>query len=443
MEHKRNEELYARACKVIPGAFMSNFKKDEGQRPIFVSRADGARLFDYDGNEYIDFSLSMGPALLGRQNEAILKAINEAAGNYHSNEMCMLQIEAAEKIKELIPSAELVRFVNSGTEANMNNLRIARAYTKKNMYVKFNGQYNGGSDFILGGVADKGPMPFARDEVDYEDPYSIICSTTGRAQHALDDCYIIEWNDLDALKILLEKDGDNIAAVIMEPVMTNVDGCVPEPGYLEGVRELCTKHHVVLIFDEVLTGFRIGLHGAQGHYGVKPDLTTFAKAVGGGMPISVFCGKKDILDVLTRTETLGVGTYNGHPVCVAALLAALKEMEKNDGEVFKIIDRLGNMLRDGMMEIADRIGYRTFRVQGYPGAWNVVFTEKEKIINHRDSIENSDLLKTSAFLALLKERGIITAFRFCVSSVHTERDIEDALVKIEDALLELKEMYGD
>jgi len=443
MEHKRNEELYARACKAIPGAFMSNFKKDEGQRPIFISKVKGARIFDYDGNEYIDFSLSMGPAVLGRQNESIQKAISDAAKEYHSNEMGMLQIEAAEKIKELIPSAELVRFVNTGTEANMNNLRIARAYTKKNMYVKFNGHYNGGCDFILGGLPDKGPMPIARDDVDYDDAYSVICSTTGRAHHALDDCYIIEWNDLNSLKTLFEKDGKNIAAVIMEPVMTNVNGCMPEPGYLEGVRELCTKHNVVLIFDEVLTGFRIGLHGAQGYFDVKPDLTTFAKAIGGGLPISVFCGKKEILDVLTTTETLGVGTYNGHPVCVAALLAALKEMEKNDGEVFKTINKLGNMLRDGMMEIADRIGYRTFKVQGYPGAWNVVFTEKDKIINHKDAIENSDLLKTSAFLALLKDRGIITAFRFCVSAVHTEKDIKDALVGIEDALLELKEMYDD
>ena len=229
----------------------------------------------------------------------------------------------------------------------------------------------------------------------------------------------------------------------MEPVMTNVDGCVPEPGYLEGVRELCTKHNVVLIFDEVLTGFRIGLHGAQGYFGVKPDLTTFAKAIGGGMPISVFCGKKEILDVLTRTETLGVGTYNGHPVCVAALLATLKEMEKNDGEVFKTINRLGNMLRDGMMDIAKKIDYPSFKVQGYPGAWNIVFTEKEKIINHKDAVDNTDILKTSAFLALLKERGILTAFRFCVSSVHTEKDIKDTLVLVEDALIELKEMYGD
>ena len=195
---ERARPSLARLCQIS--------RRMKVRRPIFISRAEGARLYDYDGNEYIDYSLSMGPAVLGRQNKNIQRAIADAANLFHSNEMTMIQIEAAEKIKQLIPSAELVRFVNTGTEANTNNLRIARAYTNKNMYIKFSGQYNGGSDCILGGMPDKGTLPIARDEVDNEDGYSVICSTTGRASHALDDCYIIEWNDLDAMKKLFEKD---------------------------------------------------------------------------------------------------------------------------------------------------------------------------------------------------------------------------------------------
>ncbi|MCG8482384.1 MAG: aminotransferase class III-fold pyridoxal phosphate-dependent enzyme [Clostridia bacterium] len=443
MNHKKNEELYARACKSIPGAFMSNFKKEEGQQPIYVKSVKGARIYDFDDNEYIDFGLSYGPAILGRQNEHVQNAVIEEVKKYHTNEMTTIQFEAAEKIQKLIPSAELVRFTSSGTEANMNNLRVARAYTGKNMFVKFNGQYNGGADFIIGGVAKDAENPVAKNDVNYEDVYSIMCSTDGRAANALEDCYIIEWNDLDALENLFKKDADNIAAVIMEPVMTNVNGCMPEPGCLEGVRELCTKYKVVLIFDEVVTGFRMGLQGAQGYFGITPDLTTYAKAIGGGMPISVFCGKKEIMDVITKTDVLGVGTYNGHPVSVAALIATLEELEKNDGAVFKHIERLGNMLRDGMLEIADKVGCKTLRVQGYPGAWNILFSEKDKIINHKDGIENSDLMKVFALLGILKEKGIMTAFRFCTSAVHTEEDIKITLEKFEEALTEFMQMSSE
>ena len=442
MNHQKNKELYQRACQSIPGAFMSNFKKEKGQQPIFVKSTAGSRIYDFDDNEYIDFGLSLGPAILGRQNKQVQEAIIAEVKKYHTNEMSLIQVEAAERIQRLIPGAELVRFTTTGTEANMNNLRVARAYTGKNMFVKFNGHYHGGADFILGGISTDPENPVATDGVNPEDLYSIMCSTTGRAKHALADCYLLEWNDLEALKGLFEKKADHIAAVIMEPVMSNVNGCRPEPGYLEGVRALCTKYNVVLIFDEVLTGFRMGLQGAQGYFGVTPDLTSFAKAIGGGMPISVFCGKKEIMDVLTKTEALGVGTYNGHPVSIAALIATLKELEKDEQAVFKHIEHLGNMLRDGMLEIAAQVGYKSLRVQGYPGAWNLLFTEKDKIINHRDSIKNTDLLKASAFLGILKKKGVITTFRFCTCAVHTAEDIKIALARFEAALREFIDRYG-
>lgn len=440
MDHTKNTEIYERGCKCIPGAVMSNFKKEEGQQPVFIKEVKGARVYDYDGNEYIDFGLSFGPAILGRENEHVKNAVIEQVKKYYTNEMSLLQIEAAEKIQKLIPSVELVRFSCSGTEANMNNVRIARGYTGKNMLVKFNGQYNGGADFVLGGLATDKENPVAKDEINYEDLYSILCGTDGRAAHALEDCYMIEWNDLDALEKLFKKDADNIAAVIMEPVMTNINGCVPEPGYLEGVRELCTKYNVVLIFDEVLTGFRMGLQGAQGHFGITPDLTTFAKAVGSGIPVSVFCGKKEIMDVLSKTEVISGGTYNGHPLAMAGLIATLEELEKDDCAVFKHIERLGNMLRDGMLEIADKVGCKTLRVQGYPAAWNVLFSEKDKIINHKDGMENADLLKLSVFLGLLKEKGVITTLRFCTGAAHTEEDIKETLVRFEEALIEFMNM---
>jgi glutamate-1-semialdehyde 2,1-aminomutase len=248
---------------------------------------------------------------------------------------------------------------------------------------------------------------------------------------------MIEWNDLPALERLLDRFGENIAALIMEPTMVNNYGCVPEPGYLEGVRELCTKHGVVLIFDEVLTGFRIGLKGAQGFFGVTPDLTTLAKALASGFPVSSTSGKREIMDVLTRADAIQGGTYNGHPLAMAAVISAIEEYERDDGAVFKHIEKMGNMLKEGLDQIAVEHG-QPLLLQGFPGAWTFSFNEKKKIINQGEG-RGSDFAKMGLFAELLKKRGIITSMRFCTSAAHTEKDVGDTLDRANEVMKILKE----
>lgn len=435
----KSDQIGKTARKVIPGGVMSNFRKSEDYHPVYMTHGKGARLYDVDGNEYIDYSLSYGPAILGHDNEHLRQAIINQAKRLHTSETNDLELRAAQKVAEHLDSADMVRFACSGTDANANALRAARGYTGRNMIVRFNGHYHGGLDQIMGGIVidTENPIPIS-GELD-DDFYSQMADTAGRARHAFHDGYMIEWNDLQALEDHFEKFGKDIAAVIMEPTMVNLSGCMPEPGYLEGVRELCTENGTVLIFDEVLTGFRMGLRGAQGHFNVTPDMTTLAKALGGGFPVSAVCGKREIMQLIAKTEVVAGGTYNGHPLAMAAVIAIIEELEKNKGAAYSHIDKLGNMLKEGLDAIARKYG-QNLLLQGFPGAWTMTFSDKEKLVNHKDSIGNSSLVKAAQFGTLLKRRGVLTTLRFCTSVAHTQRDVEEALERAEDAMKELKEL---
>ncbi len=238
-QNTKSRVIEEQTRKIIPGGVMSNFKKEEDYHPTYMTHGQGARIFDVDGNEYIDFSLSFGPAILGHNNEHLMEALEKQVRCLYSAATTELGIIAAQKISHHVPSAQMVRFSGSGTDANNNALRVARGYTGKNMVVRFNGHYHGGLDDILGGIVtdSEKPTPIAGERD--EDFWSQIVNTTGRAEHSLKDCFMVEWNDLPVLEKLFEQHGDDIAAVIMEPVMVNLSGCRPEPGYLEGVRELC------------------------------------------------------------------------------------------------------------------------------------------------------------------------------------------------------------
>ncbi|MBW2369181.1 MAG: aspartate aminotransferase family protein [Deltaproteobacteria bacterium] len=428
----KSDEIGAAARQVIPGGVMSNFRKSEDYHAVYMSHGSGARLYDVDGNEYIDYSLSYGPAILGHSNEHLRHALEDQVKQLHTSEINALECQAAQKVSAHLASAELVRFACSGTEANYNALRAARAYTARNMIVRFNGHYHGGLDQLIGGIVTTPENPVPVHGQSEEDFYSQMTHTAGRARHAFNDCYMIEWNDLHAVESLFLKYGDDIAAVIMEPVMVNLSGCMPEHGYLEGVRDLCTRYGVVLIFDEVLTGFRIGLKGAQGYFGVTPDMTTLGKALGGGFPVSAFCGKQEIMDLITRTEVVAGGTYNGHPLAMAAVIATIEELEKDDGAAYKRIEEYGTMFKKSLEDMAQKYG-QTLLLQGFPGAWTFTFTSKKKIVNHKDSLDTS-LAKVAQYGSLLKERGVLTSLRFCTSAAHTEKDVGEALDRAEDAM---------
>ena len=391
--HTENEALFQRASRCLAGGVLSNFKKAKGVAPVYVKSAEGCRMTDYDGNVYYDFSLSAGPAILGHSNEGLRRALREQLDQAYTNRDCLAAIEAAEKFK---------------------------------------GQYNGGMDFVLGGRTDRGDLQ-ARDGVDPDDFYSAMCYTEGRAPHALDDCLLAEYNDLEGLAALFQQQGDQIACVIMEPVTLNMTGCMPEPGFLEGLRELCTRYGVLMVFDETLTGFRLALGGAQEYFGVTPDLCTFAKAIGGGFPVAAFAGRREVMQVIEDNRVLAVGTYNGHPLAAAAVLETIRQLEANDGEAFRLIRRYTQMAKDGMEALARKHGVDMI-VQGMPGALFPVFTKKEKIINHRDALANASFPKHSRFMALLKDRGILHNSRLCFSPAHTEEDIQYLLSAVDEAL---------
>lgn len=432
----QSDEMAIDGRRFIPAATMSNWRRSVDYHPVYMTHGEGARLYDIDGNEYIDYSLSYGPAVLGHSNEHVQEALKKQVSRLYTSNVNDLEVGAAQKVAEHIPSAELVRFACSGTEANRGALRVARAFTGREKYVRFNGHYHGGLDHMLGGIVvdPENPTPVPGELEN--DRYSQYANTKGRYSPAFNQCFMIEWNDLPGLESLFSRFADEIAAVIMEPVMVNNFGCRPDPGYLEGVRKLCTEHGVVLIFDEVLTGFRIGLNGAQGHFGVIPDLTTLAKALGAGFPVSSTCGRRELMDTLTRAEAIQGGTYNGHPLAMAAVIAAAEEYEREDGQAFRHIERLGSMLKEGMEEIAKQHG-QPLLLQGFPGVWVFSFTRDEKIINHRDGCAGADFAKMDRFAGLLKDLGVLTSWRFCTSAAHTKRDVGDTLDRVDEAMKQL------
>lgn len=428
-----NEAIFQRARRSIAGGLLSNFKKTKNSAPVFVQQAEDCHLFDFDGNMYYDFSLSAGPAILGHSNRDYREALKAQIDRMYTNGDSLIQIEAAEQIQRLVPAAELVRFAVSGADAVFNAVRVARAYTGKNLYVKFKGQYNGGLDYVLGGRAEEGGQ--ACDGFDPKDFYSEMCYTEGRARHALDDCLMIEWNDLAEMEALFAEKGGDIACVLMEPVPLNMNGSLPEPGYLEGARELCTKYGVVLIFDETLTGFRLALGGAQEYFGVIPDMCTFAKAVGGGFPVAVYGGKREIMDTIAEGRVLAVGTYNGHPVAAAAILETIRQLEADGGKMIRVIAQRTEMARAGMEQMAKALG-SDLLVQGMPGAIFPMFSNRDRITNHRDSIENASYQKHARFMNLLRERRILHNSRLSFSAFHSEEDIR-YLIRMTGEALEI------
>jgi len=422
----KSMELWERAKRVMPGGH-SNLRIPLAHKVLFMVKGKGAHLWDADGNDYIDFMCAAGPSIFGNGDEEYMQALRNILDTLYFTmsgvEMTPISIELAEKFVQHVPCAEKVRFCISGTEAVQLAIRLARAYTKRRYFIRFEGHYHGWLDNVLGGVVDDSATgrPFAVESD--EDPLG----TEGRDPAAFEQSFMLPWNDIDVLERVLEKYGEEVALIHMEPILCNHGCCPPHPGYLERARELCTKYGIVLCFDEVITGFRLGLSGAQGKLGVTPDIATFGKAMGAGIPISAVAGKKEIMDLLLERRAVGAGTFNGYTFGVSASLAAMKILEKNNGAFYRKIDAVQAPLMNGLKEISRRHNIPML-IQGDTGFFYVEFIDREVAYSVRDLI-GADMERKTRFLSLLTEEGVLPLpdGRFYVCGAVTDSDVDRTL----------------
>ena len=370
----RSEALFSRAQRTIPGGVNSPVRafKAVGGTPRFIAKADGPYIWDVDGNRYIDYIQSWGPMVLGHNNEAIRHAVIDAASRGLSyGAPTEAEVIMAELVSELVPSMEMVRMVNSGTEATMSAIRLARGYTNRNKLVKFEGCYHGHADALLV-KAGSGALTLG------------VPSSPGVPADVAQHTLTVEYNNLQSVKDVFAAHGDDIACIIVEPVAGNMNCIPPVEGFLQGLRSICDDYGAVLIFDEVMTGFRVSRGGAQERYGVRPDLTCLGKVIGGGMPVGAFGGKREILTHIAPTGPVyQAGTLSGNPVAMAAGLAALTQLKETNGytELFTQTQRLA----EGMQQIALRNGIPlSINVAG--SMFGVFFTNEKHVTNYQQAI---------------------------------------------------------
>jgi len=409
--------LQDEARRYLAGGVSSNFRYHTMPVPLCFERGDGPYLWDADGNRYVDYVLGNGPAILGHTPAGVLDAVRrsldmgQAYTALHRGEL-----ELAKRLTELIPCADLVRFDISGTQADQIALRLARAHTDRPKVIKFEGQYHGWADNILASV---GP---ALNEAGPRDHPTAVLHSRGQLANAADNLIVQPFNDLDLVAATLDEHGQEVAAIVLEPVNCNSGVIEPEPGYLQGLRELCDRHGVVLIFDEVITGFRVALDGAQGRYGVTPDLAVFAKAAAAGFAISVIAGRRDIMEGVTSGVVHG-GTYNGITSSIAACGAAIDELERDNGAAYRRMEHYGSQLIDGLNEIGRRRGV-PLHAQGLGPIFTAVFNANGPMREYRDYKRTDEPMRLK-FVEELQNRGVRTTARgtWFMSAVHGDEEI--------------------
>jgi glutamate-1-semialdehyde 2,1-aminomutase len=422
--------LHDRASQVSPGGVQG---EGRGARPypLFMTQAQGSRIRDVDGNEFIDFHASFGAVLLGhndpRINATVRRAMDEHGVSFSTANP--LEVELAERIVAMIPSADRAVFSLSGTEATFHAIRLARAYTGRERILKFEGNYHGWHDYVAWShhfaTADEEPTP--------------VAASAGIPAAIRDLVVVREYNDAAGVRETLRREGDSIAAVILEPVFHNAGVVLPEPGFLETLREACHEAGTVLIFDEIITGFRHGPGGAQGRYGVTPDLTTLGKALGNGFPISVLCGRGDIMDRLgPKGDVLFAGTFAGYALGVATALEVTSIVQ--EGAIHDHLARLGRRLTDGIQAAIDDTGARV-QVREAAGVWTVYFTD-QPIRKFRDFARfamDKDHPIQRAYRNALLERGIYVhphyMIRGFLTGAHTEADVDRVVEATGDFLV--------
>ncbi len=438
---KLSRSWFERAKRVLAGGISSSARAVSTgavSHPLYIARGHGSKIWDVDGNEFIDYLLSYGSVILGHSNPGLSKVLKEQIDLGTMFGTCnTVEVELAEQICQMVPSAELVRFANSGSEALCGAIRAARGFTGKNKLVKFEGHYHGWMDILAISnrptLKEAGPL-----ETPLAQPHSL-----GMSPSVLADVLICPWNEPQILLNLLDAHKNEIAAILAEPIVANNACIMPAPGYLEFLREQCTKHNIVLIFDEIVTGFRVAAGGAQELFGVDSDITVYSKALGGGMPISAFAGRKHIMDVVAANRAKHGGTYNGNPISASSALYTLKMLAQP--AVQKQIRDTGELIMEALRRTA-KDNKVPCVVQGAGSMFQVIFTSDGKTPRHYRDLLKADTARFTAFCNSLFEQGtyINRSGLACwfVSAAHTAEDVELTLSAIDAAMRSVAENRG-
>ncbi len=406
--------------------------------PVVLERGRGTHVWDLDGNEYVDFMMSFGALIHGHAHPKIVEVVSQAmAEGSHFAASTPAEAEAAERVVKMVPTAEAVRFTNTGTEATMLALRLARAHTGRTKFLKFEGHYHGWYDpYCLNGNSHP-----AQDLGPRENP-ARFPDSEGIPASVLNDVVLAPWNDIETLEKILREHGPDIAAIITEPIMANMGCILPEDGYLQKVCELAHDYDALFILDEVVTGFRYAPGGCQQYYGLKPDLSTFGKALGAGFPVGAVAGPREILDRMRwgSEMVLHYGTFNGHRLTMKVIAANLDLLMASGAAVYKKMYQTGNAAIEGLKEIFRRREIDAI-VQGFGPMFQIYFTQREAIRDYRDYCEYVNTAKYSRFVHGLLDRGIYmtpsNGLHWIISSVHGAPDVETLLAAADDACASL------
>jgi glutamate-1-semialdehyde 2,1-aminomutase len=430
MIFKKSESFFEEAKKIIPGGVNSPVRafRSVGGTPVFMKSGKGSRMTDVDGNNYIDFIGSWGPHLFGHNPPFIRKALKEAMKYGTSfGTPTELEIKTAKLITELVPSVEMVRMVNSGTEATMSAVRAARAYTRRDKFIKFEGCYHGHADHFLI-KAGSGALTFG------------VPTSPGVTAANAADTLIASYNNIDSVKDVVQAFKNQIAAIILEPVVGNMGVVIPKKEFLTGLRQICSEENIVLIFDEVMTGFRVAQGGAQELYNIRPDLSTFGKIIGGGLPVGAFGGRSNIMEMIAPSGPVyQAGTLSGNPLAMAAGYASLKYIKDHPG-IYKDIENKSARLEKGIRKNLKKLN-KKFIINRVGSMMSLFFTEEE-VVDYESALRSDTSMYGKYFHAMLR-RGIYlppAQFEaFFVSSVHSKKDIDTAVAANLESLKEILE----
>ncbi|KIO68891.1 Glutamate-1-semialdehyde aminotransferase [Caldibacillus thermoamylovorans] len=426
---EKSVKAFQEALQLMPGGVNSPVRafKAVDMNPIFMESGKGSKIYDIDGNEYIDYVLSWGPLILGHANRQVVEALKKVVESGTSfGAPTLIENKLAELVKERVPSIEIIRMVNSGTEATMSALRLARGYTGRSKILKFEGCYHGHGDSLLikagSGVATLG-----------------LPDSPGVPEGIAKNTITVPYNDLDGVKTAFEKFGEDIAAIIVEPIAGNMGVVPPLPGFLKGLREMTEQYGALLIFDEVMTGFRADYHCAQGYFNIQPDLTCLGKVIGGGLPVGAYGGKAEIMEkVAPSGPVYQAGTLSGNPLAMTAGYETLKQLKPEHYDEFK---RKGDMLEAGYRQAAETYGIPL--TVNRAGSMIGVFFTNEQVINY-DTAKTSNLDYFATYYREMALQGVFlppSQFEgLFISTVHSDEDIEKTIQAAEHAFRKIKEM---